>query len=63
MRRDRITVDLESRTVDEFPFELDDHSRECLLNGWDDIALTLREQDAIAAYEASHVAPLDTLAV
>src|SRR4029078_10266693 len=36
MQRAEITVDLESRTVDEFPFELDDHSRECLLNGWDD---------------------------
>jgi len=61
MQRDEITVDLEKRTVDEFPFELDDHSRACLLNGWDDIALTLREEDAIAAYEASHAAPLSTL--
>ena len=61
MQRAEITVDLESRTVDEFPFELDDHSRDCLLNGWDDIALTLREEDAITAYEASHAAPLSTL--
>jgi 3-isopropylmalate/(R)-2-methylmalate dehydratase small subunit len=63
MQRDEITVDLEARTVDEFPFELDDHSRDCLLNGWDDIALTLRESDAIAAYEAAHAAPLSTLTV
>ena len=63
MQRDEIIVDLEARTVDEFPFELDDHTRRCLLNGWDDIALTLREEDAIAAYEASHAAPVDTLAV
>jgi 3-isopropylmalate/(R)-2-methylmalate dehydratase small subunit len=63
MSRDAITVDLEARTVDEFPFELDDHTRECLLNGWDDIALTLREADAIAAYEASHPAPVDTFAI
>jgi 3-isopropylmalate/(R)-2-methylmalate dehydratase small subunit len=63
MQRDEITVDLESRTVDEFPFELDDHTRQCLLNGWDDIALTLREEDAIAAYESAHAAPLSTLTI
>ena len=60
MTRDEITVDLETRTVDEFPFELDDFSRECLLGGLDDIALTLRDADAIDAYEASHPAPLST---
>jgi 3-isopropylmalate/(R)-2-methylmalate dehydratase small subunit len=48
--------------VDEFPFELDDFSRECLLEGLDDIALTLREEDAIAAYEAAHPAALSTTA-
>jgi 3-isopropylmalate/(R)-2-methylmalate dehydratase small subunit len=61
--REEITVDLESRTVDEFPFELDDFSRRCLLDGLDDIALTLEHEDAIAAYEAAHPAPLSTLAV
>ena len=54
MTRDEITVDLETRTVDEFPFELDDFTRDCLLNGWDDIALTLQHEDAITAYEAAH---------
>jgi 3-isopropylmalate/(R)-2-methylmalate dehydratase small subunit len=63
MQRDEITVDLESRTVDEFPFELDDFSRECLLEGLDDIALTLRDEDAITAYEASHPAGLSTISV
>ena len=53
MTRDEITVDLETRTVDEFPFELDDFTRDCLLNGWDDIALTLRHEDAITAFEAA----------
>jgi 3-isopropylmalate/(R)-2-methylmalate dehydratase small subunit len=53
MTRDEITVDLETRTVDEFPFELDDFTRDCLLNGLDDIALTLRHEDAISAYEAA----------
>jgi 3-isopropylmalate/(R)-2-methylmalate dehydratase small subunit len=63
MQRDEITVDLRSRTVDEFPFELDDFSRECLLEGLDDIALTLRDEDAITAYEASHPAGLSTISV
>jgi 3-isopropylmalate/(R)-2-methylmalate dehydratase small subunit len=60
---EELTVDLEARTAGGFPFELDDFTRECLLNGWDDIALTLREVDAIDAYEASHPAPLSTLTV
>jgi 3-isopropylmalate/(R)-2-methylmalate dehydratase small subunit len=53
MTRAEITVDLETRTVDEFPFELDDFTRDCLLNGRDDIALTLQHEDAISAYEAA----------
>ena len=53
MTRDEITVDLETRTVDEFRFELDDFTRDCLLNGWDDIALTLQHEDAITAFEAA----------
>jgi 3-isopropylmalate/(R)-2-methylmalate dehydratase small subunit len=63
MTRPEITVDLEARTVDEFPFELDDFSRDCLLNGWDDIALTLREAALIDAYESTHPAPVSTLAI
>ncbi|MES1246749.1 MAG: 3-isopropylmalate dehydratase small subunit [Actinomycetota bacterium] len=63
MTRAEVTVDLEARTVDEFPFELDDFSRECLLNGWDDIALTLRDASLIDAYESAHTAPLSTTAV
>ena len=42
---EEITVDLEARTAGGFPFELDDFARECLLEGLDDIALTLREDD------------------
>ena len=59
---EEITVDLEARTAGGFPFELDDFSRECLLGGLDDIALTLRDADAIDAYEAAHPAPLSTRA-
>jgi len=35
-------------------FEVDEFRRQCLLNGWDDIGLTLREDDKIAAYEKQH---------
>jgi 3-isopropylmalate/(R)-2-methylmalate dehydratase small subunit len=51
---EEITVDLESRTAGGFPFEIDDFTRECLLEGLDEIALTLRDEDAIAAYERTH---------
>jgi 3-isopropylmalate/(R)-2-methylmalate dehydratase small subunit len=51
-----ITVDLEDREVRAegitAPFELDENSRWRLLNGLDDISLTLRNEDDIAAYEA-----------
>jgi 3-isopropylmalate/(R)-2-methylmalate dehydratase small subunit len=60
---EEITVDLEERTAGGFPFELDDFSRECLLEGLDDVALTLREDEAIGVYEAAHPAPVSTLAV
>jgi len=51
---EEITVDLEARTAGGYPFELDDFTRECLLEGLDEIALTLRDEPAIAAYEAAH---------
>jgi 3-isopropylmalate/(R)-2-methylmalate dehydratase small subunit len=58
---EELTVDLEARTAGGLAFEIDDHSRERLLEGLDDIALTLREDAAIAAYEAAHPAALSTL--
>jgi 3-isopropylmalate/(R)-2-methylmalate dehydratase small subunit len=57
---EEITVDLEERTAGGFPFEIDDFSRECILEGLDDVALTLREDEAIAAYEAAHPARVST---
>lgn len=49
------TVDLEARTVTvgdiEVEFEIDDYTRWRLLEGLDDIALTLREEDKIAEFE------------
>ena len=52
-----ITVDLRDREVRAegvtAGFELDENSRWRLLNGLDDISITLRNEDQIAAYEAS----------
>ncbi len=53
----RLTVDLESQTLtgdDGFraAFEYDSFRKQMLLNGWDDISLTLELEDKIAAYEA-----------
>jgi 3-isopropylmalate/(R)-2-methylmalate dehydratase small subunit len=58
---EELTVDLEARTAGGFPFEMDDFTRACLLEGLDEIALTLRDEAAIAAYEATHPAALSTL--
>jgi len=51
---EELTVDLEARTAGGFPFELDDFTRDCLLEGLDEIALTLRDEAAITAYERAH---------
>ena len=52
-----LTVDLVARQVTgpdlEWEFSLDDHSRWRLMEGLDDIGLTLRHADAIAAFEAT----------
>ena len=51
-----VTVDLETMTVttpyqDRFPFELDPFRRRCLLEGLDEIGLTLARGAAISGYE------------
>ena len=53
----RLTVDLQAQTITRadgkvIPFNVDPFRRECLLNGWDDIGLTLRRADIIRDYEA-----------
>ena len=58
----RITVDLEKCEVRDdkgflAKFPIDDFVRHCLLNGLDDIGLTLQHEDEIAAYEQQHPAP------
>ena len=55
----KLTVDLERGTIaDAFGlalrFEVDAFRRHCLLNGLDDIGLTLEHEAKIAAYEQSH---------
>ncbi|HKD46864.1 MAG TPA: 3-isopropylmalate dehydratase small subunit [Rhizomicrobium sp.] len=55
----RISIDLEAKEIrgpdgGMVKFEVDEFRRQCLLNGWDDIGLTLREDDKIAAYEKRH---------
>jgi 3-isopropylmalate/(R)-2-methylmalate dehydratase small subunit len=55
-----ITVDLERQRVAagdfEASFTLDPFYRECLLNGWDEVALTLRHEDDIARFESGRPA-------
>jgi 3-isopropylmalate/(R)-2-methylmalate dehydratase small subunit len=53
----RISVDLSEQTVTAsdgtvFPFEIDAFKKHCLLNGLDDIGLTMEKGAAIDAYEA-----------
>jgi 3-isopropylmalate/(R)-2-methylmalate dehydratase small subunit len=52
----RLTVDLPNQTVstpegEKIPFEVDPFRKECLVQGLDDIGLTLRHRDDIDAYE------------
>jgi 3-isopropylmalate/(R)-2-methylmalate dehydratase small subunit len=53
-----ITIDVARGTLEApaagiaVTFPLDEFTRERLLNGWDDIGISLRHEDAIAAYEA-----------
>ena len=54
----RITVDLEAETVttsdgQSFPFKIDSFRRHCLLNGLDDIGLTLEKVAAIDSFETA----------
>ncbi|MGD9888411.1 MAG: 3-isopropylmalate dehydratase small subunit [Halothiobacillaceae bacterium] len=53
----QLTIDLEHKTIrglgdTVIEFNVDDFRRYCLLNGLDDIGLTLRHADAIRDYEA-----------
>lgn len=52
----RLVVDLAAQTISRpdgktIGFEIDPFRKECLLNGWDDIGLTLRHADKIRTFE------------
>ncbi len=62
-----LTVDLERQVIvkpqgDEIPFEVNAFRKYCLINGFDDIALTLRHKDKIQAFEAQRLASKPWLA-
>lgn len=54
----RMTIDLEAQVVttsdgQEFPFDVDAHKKHCLLEGLDDIGLTMAKKASIDTFEAS----------
>ncbi|MEO1729922.1 MAG: 3-isopropylmalate dehydratase small subunit, partial [Pseudomonadota bacterium] len=56
-----ITVDLETQTVttqyqDRFTFDIDPFRKHCLLNGLDEVALTLERDTAISNFESTRAA-------
>lgn len=58
----RLTVDLEKCSVRDDAgfsarFQIDDFTRHCLLEGLDDIGLTLKHENEIAEYESTHPVP------
>jgi 3-isopropylmalate/(R)-2-methylmalate dehydratase small subunit len=62
-----VKIDLPNRTLTtpsgravEFP--VDAFSQHCLVNGVDELGYILQQEPDIAAYEASHPAPINTLA-
>ena len=62
-----LTIDLERQVIvkpsgDELPFEVQAFRKYCLLNGFDDIGLTLRHADKIKAFEAQRLAQKPWLA-
>lgn len=55
----KLNVDLNAQTVttptgNSFAFEVDAFRKHCLLNGLDDIGLTMQKQDLIKAFEEKH---------
>ena len=62
-----LTVDLQRQVVvkaqgEEIPFEVQAFRKYCLLNGFDDIGLTLRHADKIKAFEAERLLKMPWLA-
>jgi len=62
-----LTIDLERQVIvkpqgEEIPFDVQPFRKYCLLNGLDDIGLTLRHKDKIAAFETQRLATKPWLA-
>lgn len=58
----RLSIDLPAQTVSDEAgwsarFEIDEFAKKCLLEGLDDVALTLAHESEIERYEASHPSP------
>ena len=56
----QLTIDLERQVIvkpqgEEIPFDVQAFRKYCLLNGFDDIGLTLRHADKIKAFEAERL--------
>jgi len=63
----RLTIDLPRQVVAkpdgaEIPFDVQPFRKYCLVNGFDDIGLTLRHADKIRAFEAERLAKMPWLA-
>ena len=63
----QLTIDLSRQVVvkpdgAELALEVQPFRKQCLLNGWDDIGLTLRHADKIRAFEAERLARMPWLA-
>lgn len=63
----QLTIDLERQVIvkpqgEEIPFDVQPFRKYCLINGFDDIGLTLRHADKIKAFEAQRLAQKPWLA-
>jgi len=62
----KLTIDLDKQVVltpggQAFPFDIAPFRKYCMLNGFDDIGLTLRQKDKIKAYEAERLTKMPWL--
>jgi 3-isopropylmalate/(R)-2-methylmalate dehydratase small subunit len=56
-----LNIELERQVVEvpgaeSYKFDVEDFRKQCLLNGWDEIGLTMRHADKVRAYEAARAA-------
>jgi 3-isopropylmalate/(R)-2-methylmalate dehydratase small subunit len=63
----KLTIDLDAQRIvkeqgESIPFEVESFRKYCLLNGYDDIGLTLRHADKIRSFEAERLAKKPWLA-